>query len=152
MDLKISRDLLINKHILAIDYGQKFTGLGSYKVDIDPYPLTYGRLAYKNDEQLILDLADIIEVEFIEIIVVGVPFFTDGRESTMTKTIKSFVSKLDAVTHCDVYTVDETLTTFEAKNRMENDPRYNFKVDMRKIDELCAVIILEQFLKNSSDS
>jgi putative Holliday junction resolvase len=151
MDEQISKDYLKNKHILAIDYGQKFTGLASYKVGNDPYPLAWGRLAYENDTKLLSDINTIIEDEFIDIIVVGVPHFTDGTESTMTKTIKNFVKNLDTSTECDVRTIDETLTTFEAEERMKNDPRYNFKVDMRKIDELCAAIILEQFLKNSSN-
>ena len=40
------------KKILAIDYGRKFTGLASFKVDVDPFPLMYGRVAYESDEKL----------------------------------------------------------------------------------------------------
>jgi putative holliday junction resolvase len=151
MDESISKNFLKNKHLLGIDYGRKITGLATYKYEVDPYPLTAGRLIYKDDKTLIKDINHFMREEFIDLIVVGVPFFTDGKESTMTKTIKYFVEKLKESTECDVFTIDETLTTFEAEERMKQDPRYNFKVDVKKVDELCAVIILEQFLKNSSD-
>jgi putative Holliday junction resolvase len=151
MDEKLPKAYLNNKHILAIDYGRKFTGISTYNVGRDPFPLTWGRIKYENDEQLISEVKKIIEDEFIEILVIGVPFFTDGKESTMTRTIKAFVENFKTKTDCEVFTVDETLTTFEAEERMKNDPKYNFQVDLRKIDELCAAIILEQFLKNSSD-
>lgn len=151
MDQKIPKDYLNNKHILAIDYGQKFTGISTFNVGRDPFPLTWGRIQYENDNQLIQEVNKIIEDEFIEILVIGVPFFTDGKESTMTRTIKKFIEEFRSKTDCEIFTVDETLTTFEAEERMKNDPKYNFQVDLKKIDELCAAIILEQFLKNSSD-
>ena len=69
----------------------------------------------------------------------------------MTKTIKEFALLAEEKLDIAIYTVDETLTTFEAEQRMQNDPKYNFKIDLKKIDELSATIILEQFLKNSSD-
>tara|TARA_Y100000768_G_C23927137_1_gene658119 strand:+ start:168 stop:620 length:453 start_codon:yes stop_codon:yes gene_type:complete len=147
----ISKDKLENKHILGIDYGQKFTGIASFYIGKDPYPLPWGRLKYVSDSELIHSLKKIIEDEFIDIVVIGIPYFTDGKESTMTKTIKSFFYMLQDQLDIPTYSVDETLTTFEAKERMSNDPRYNFKVDLTKIDELCAAIIIEEFLKNSSD-
>ena len=140
---------LQNKHILALDYGQKFTGLATYYVGRDPFPLGYGRVPYKSDKQLVEDILKICEEEFIDIIVVGVPFFTDGKASTMTKTVQNFIQILITSASQQVVSIDETLTTFEAEERMKNDPKYNFKVDLKKIDELSAVIILEEFLKNS---
>lgn len=136
---------------MALDYGKKFTGLATYKYKIDPFPLARGRINYSSDEQLIQEVSHIIQEDCIDILVIGVPFFVDGKESTMTKTVKSFVTKAKEQLQVQIYTVDETLTTFEAKERMKNDPKYNFQVDLTKIDELSAAIILEQFLKNSSD-
>jgi putative Holliday junction resolvase len=151
MDEKLPKGYLDNKHILAIDYGRKFTGISTFNVGRDPFPLTWGRIKFESDDQLIDEVKKIIEDEFIEVLVIGVPFFTDGKESTMTRTIKSFIENFKTKTDCEVFAVDETLTTFEAEERMKNDPKYNFKVDLRKIDELSAVIILEQFVKNSSN-
>jgi len=134
MDQKISNSSLAGKHIMAIDYGKKFTGVATYRFNNDPFPLTWGRVKYeKDDKSLLSELQSIIRDEFIDILVIGVPFFTDGKESTMTKTIKAFVELARQELSVDIYTVDETLTTFEAEQRMQNDPKYNFKVDLKKI-------------------
>jgi putative Holliday junction resolvase len=148
---KIPRKAISGKHILAIDYGQKFTGLANFNVDSDPFVLTYGRIKFESDEQLVKELLHVIEEEFIDILVLGIPLFTDGTESTMTKTVKAFAEKLKVSTTCELYFQDETLSSYEAEERMKNDPRYNFKVDLTKIDAVAASIILEDFLKRSSD-
>lgn len=141
---------LENKHILGLDYGRKFTGIGTYKYKNDPFPLMWGRIPYKSDQQLIESIQQIIDDEFIDIIILGVPYFTDGSESKMTKEIKAFGLILEEKTQIKVLTVDETLTTYEAEERMKNSPQYNFKVDYNKIDALCATIIIDEFIKNNS--
>jgi putative Holliday junction resolvase len=143
----ITKNELKNKKILAIDYGRKFTGLAHYKVGIDPYILMHGRIAYKDDKQLAQSIHEIVEEDFVDYIVLGIPYFTDGSASTMTKTIMAFEKLLSEELSIPVFTVDETLTTFEAEERMKNDPRFNFKVDLRQIDALSATIILEVFIK-----
>lgn len=143
---------LKNKRILAIDYGQKFTGMATFRYGIDPFVLMNGRIAYKSDPDLVESLRDVIENEFIDILVVGVPFYTDGKASKMTETIRAFNKLAKEKLEIPVFEVDETLTTFEAGERMKNDPRFNFKVDLTQIDAMSAVIILEEFLKNFSDS
>lgn len=139
------------KKILAVDYGRKFTGLATYKVAVDPYPLMHGRVAYSNDQQLLDELVQIIDEEFVDILVIGIPYFTDGKSSTMTKTVEAFAELAQQKLNIPIYRVDETLTSFEAEERMKSDPRFNFKVDMTKIDALSATIILEEFLKSFSN-
>ena len=139
------------KHILAIDYGRKFTGLSNYKVNIDPMILLFGRVKFESDQQLMQEIQTIIEDEFIDLIVLGIPRFTDGKDSTMTKVISSFGELLKANLDIPVFYIDETLTTFEAKERMQSDPRFNFEVDMTKIDAMSALIILEQFVNIATD-
>jgi putative holliday junction resolvase len=135
--------------ILAIDYGRKFTGLAMFRPgsDLDPYP--YDRLAYKNDEALISDIKALISNEFIEVIVLGVPYLTDGGSTNMTKIMLKFgdILKKGLSPSIELFSQDETLSSFEAKDRMKNSARYNFKIDMKKIDQVAASIILEDFLK-----
>lgn len=139
------------KKILGIDYGRKFTGLATYKVEVDPYPLMYGRIQYQSDEQLIREIKELIDEEFVDIIALGVPYFTDGTSSTMTKTVQEFSKALALTTNLPVHEIDETLTTFEAEERMKEDPRFNFQVDLKQIDALCATIIIEEFLKSNTN-
>ena len=56
MDQNISNKVLNGKHILGIDFGTKFTGLATYKVGNDPFVLTWGRIKYQTDDQLIKDI------------------------------------------------------------------------------------------------
>lgn len=134
------------KQILAIDYGTKVVGLASFSVGRDPFPLCHGRIIFTDEAQVIKELKEHIEEDFFDLIVLGLPLFTDGTESKMTKTVKKFAHKLEVSLKLPLFLQDETLSSFEAEERMKNSPKYNFKVDLKKIDELAASIILEDFL------
>ncbi len=138
------------QHILAVDYGTKFTGFANYKVGMDPFILLFGRVKYESDKQIITEIQKIIDYEFIEQVVIGIPFFTDGKESTWTQSVKKFIDLASQSLEVPVHTQDETLSTFEAEDRMKNDPRFNFQVDLSRIDEVAASIILESFLIEES--
>ena len=133
--------------ILAIDYGTKITGLAQFCPGREPYPQPRGRIVFKSDEQLITELKEYIEEDFIEVLVLGLPLYLDGNESEMTKIVRSFSEKLMlAYPDQKVFLQDETLSSTAAKERMMSSPRYNFKVDLKKIDEVAATIILEDFM------
>ena len=140
---------IISRRILAVDYGTKAAGLAMLRPEQVPYPLPYARLIYKNDEALILDLLRIVKDESAAAVVLGVPRLLDGKETTMTRRILAFAEKLEeALKPLPLYRQDESLSTFEAKERMKNSPRYNFKVDPLQIDALSATIILECFIQH----
>lgn len=138
----------LHKPILAVDYGQKFTGLATFTPGRDPFPLLHGRLAYKDDQKLINDLIKIIDEESTEIVVIGLPTFLDGKESTMTKTVRNFIELLQKQIPQKIFEQDETLSTVEAEERMKNSPRFNFKVNYQEIDAMSASIILEDFIRS----
>ncbi|MCP4912269.1 MAG: Holliday junction resolvase RuvX [Oligoflexia bacterium] len=136
-----------NQNILTIDYGTKVVGLASFCPGKDPFPMTYGRIIVKDDLQVISELKQVIEDEFFEVLILGLPLFTDGKESEMTQTVRNFGKLLEKEIGIEPILQDETLSSFEAEKRMQEDPRYNFKVDPKKIDEVAACIILEDFFK-----
>jgi len=138
------------KHLLGVDYGEKVIGLSTYKVGIEPFPLLFGRLITEASKDIYQDIINIIEEEFIDIVIWGVPYYTDGTESEMTKKIKKIGEELQSKLPCSVSLIfqDETLSTFEAEERMKSDPRFNFQVDLKKIDALAASIIIESFLQD----
>lgn len=138
------------KHLLAVDYGRRFSGVATHRVGDDPIIIPYGRIAYKNDEQTAQEILQIVEDEFIDAIILGVPYFTDGTSSKMTQTVLQFSQILISKSSIPVHLQDETLSTKEAEERMRNDPRYNFEVDYTKIDAVAATIILEDFLARNS--
>lgn len=136
-------------NILAIDYGTKVTGLACYCPGREPFPQTRGRVIYKDDEQLIEELNVVIEEDFFEVIVLGIPYYLDGNESEMTKRVLLFKDKLIArFSDLQIFEQDETLSSSAAQERMMNSPQFNFKVDPKRIDEVAATIILEDFMRN----
>jgi putative Holliday junction resolvase len=137
------------KKILAIDYGSKVVGTAMYSPGLDPFPYVAQKIIYQNDESTVLGLKKIIEDEGVDVIVLGVPFFIDGKESKQTQKVRAFGELLKKQCPNQIYfEQDETLTTKAAEERMKTSPQYNFKVDMTKIDCVSAMIILEDFIKS----
>jgi putative Holliday junction resolvase len=115
---------------------------------MSPYP--YDSLKYVNDDRLISEILNIVKESSTEIAVLGVPKLLDGTETSMSKKIRDFGQKLeDKLGSIPLYFQDESLSTFEAEERMRESPRYNFKVDKKQIDALAASIILEDFLSSA---
>ncbi len=154
MDINKFRNPLVvtfhSKCIMAIDFGEKFMGISLYRVGVDPYPLAHGRIANTSEEFVSLELSKIISDELVDIIVIGVPYFLDGKASKMTQKILEFCQHINQKFSLPVYRQDETLSSYSAKDRMENSPQYNFKVDLKQIDAVAATIILEDFLQNTN--
>jgi putative Holliday junction resolvase len=134
---------------MAIDFGSKVIGTAKFTPGIDPFPLMLQKIIVKNENQVLNDLQGLVDQELIEIVVIGIPYFTDGKESDQTLKNKKFKQLFEEkFPKLKVYEHDETLTTKEAEDRMKNSPQFNFKIDPTQIDCLSAVIILEDFLKN----
>ena len=136
-----------HKTLLAIDFGTTVTGLARYTPGRDPFPLGQGKLIFTNEEKLIRDIETVILDEGVDVLIMGLPLYLDGKESEATKKVKKIAKNLEEKTKLPLYLQDETLTTYEAEERMKNSPRYNFKIDIESIDELSAVIILEDFMR-----
>lgn len=142
---------LNNTKYLGIDYGEKVIGLATYQPGTDPFALIHGRIIVKNDQTTFSELKTITNDEAIDAIILGLPFYTDGKESDMTKKVRLFGEKLhQKINDIPLHFQDETLSSFEAEERMKNDPRYNFKVDPKMIDALSAVIIIESFINDGN--
>jgi putative Holliday junction resolvase len=114
----------------------------------DPFPYPFVKIIFKDYAQLLRALKSIIEDESIEVIVLGIPYFLDGKESKTTQLIRVFGQSLHQQ-HPNLlfFEQDETLTTKAAEERMQNSPQYNFKIDATKIDCVAASIILEDFIR-----
>ena len=141
---------LKDKKVLGIDYGEKVIGLACYHVGQDPFPTPYSRIIQSS--QALQELKNIVLEEEIEVIVFGVPYFTDSSAGEMTLNLlkKAEEVKCFLPDKLDFYTQDETYSTQEAKDRMLNDPFGQGQVDLKKIDQVSAAIIIEYFLEKLS--
>jgi putative Holliday junction resolvase len=135
------------KTILAMDFGEKFIGVATYCVNRDPFPLPYGRIQNTGLNNVVKELKTIIDNECIDLIVIGVPRLTDGKTTNMTNKAVAFVNEIRNQITLPVEEQDETLSTYEAEDRMKNSPRYNFTVDLKQIDAVAASVILEDFIR-----
>jgi putative Holliday junction resolvase len=137
------------KTVLAMDFGEKFIGVATYCVNRDPYPTPYGRIANTGKEAVIKELKRIIDDEFIDLVVIGLPHLTDGKKTSTTAKAQDFVNFIREHFTLPIEEQDETLSTFEAESRMKNSPRYNFQVDLKQIDAVAASVILEDFIRRT---
>lgn len=139
-----------DKVYLGIDFGSKVIGLALFCPRRDPFILLHGKIIVQSEQQVLDEISQVVSDESVEIIVLGLPLFTDGKESQMTKKVKFFGQKLQAkLQQVELFYQDETLTTYEAQERMKNSPKFNFKVDPKQIDSLCASVILEDFFNQA---
>lgn len=135
--------------LLGIDFGSKVVGTALYCPGKDPFPLMAEKIIYRSDEQIIRELLLLIDAETVEIVVLGVPYFIDGRASENSLRMQEFGKKLKAaIPHLAFFEQDETLTTKAAEERMKSSPQFNFKVDVTRIDCVAATIILEDFIRS----
>lgn len=135
------------KTILAMDFGEKFIGLATYCVNRDPYPTPYGRIENKGWDFVKKELQKILDDEFIDLLVIGVPLLLDGKATSSTQRAKDFIQLVRNQFNLPLHEQDETLSTFEAESRMKSSPQYNFQVDYSKIDAVAASVILEDFIR-----
>lgn len=139
----------VNKKIMAIDFGTKVVGTAFFCPGRDPFPYIGEKILFKSEADTILQLKKIIEEESVDVLVLGVPYFTDGKESETTRLVQSFGKLLQkACPDQSFFEQDETLTTKAAEERMLNSPQFNFKIDFTKIDCVSATIILEDFIRS----
>ena len=105
---------------------------------------------FKAKQLFYKEIKKIIHSESIDILVFGIPFFVDGKESEMTLKLKKIYQNLsEQIPEVICYMQDETLTTQTAMERMKSSPEYNFKIDQTRIDTLAATIILEDFIRSN---
>lgn len=138
------------KTILAIDFGQKVTGTALFCPGRDLFPYMGKKIIYKSHPEILNELALLVEEENVDILVLGIPYFTDGKESETTMFVKNFGKLIQLrFPELQFFEQDETLTTVTAKERMLTSPQFNFKIDLTMVDCLSAVIILEDFIRDS---
>jgi len=95
--------------ILGIDYGAKRTGLAlGDQVTKIAAPMD---VLTETGEDLFGALMDVIEMDDVTKIVVGMPLTESGDETEQSKKVEEFVKELKGRVDLPVVTVDEYLTT-----------------------------------------
>ena len=137
---------LYGQRLLGIDFGEKVTGLALFCPGIDPLIQPFGR-CLGTWKEMLSQIQAVVEQESIGLVILGLPLLPDGQEGSQAQQVRRFAQAVEAIISCPLILSDETLTTAEAKHRMEQSPRYNFKVAWQELDAWSAAIILEDFVR-----
>lgn len=129
------------KAVLGFDFGMKYIGVAvGQSVTKTASPLT--TLNAKDGIPHWPDIQALIEQWHPNDLVVGIPLNMDGTEQPITFCARRFAKRLENKFYLPVHTVDERLTSWEAKARQ-------VKGNKNTLHALAAMIILEQWINET---
>jgi len=131
---------------LAIDYGTKRTGLAicdSGETIASPLTVIQGQ------KELLKKIAEVVETENVEAIVLGLPLNMTGSESAQTKLVLKFAEQLKDYLHIPVHFQDERLSSFGAEEKL-TFAKFTRGKKRKRLDAIAAAEILEAFLEQKT--
>jgi len=132
---------------LAIDYGKKRIGLALGEV----IPKGAGVIDGTASRQSIFEqIGKLCCENEVDQIVVGLPFLGSGDEGAIAKDARKFGEALNRNISIPVFFEEEQYTSAEAE-RILNENHIQYDKKKGQVDEMAAVLILEQYLNNKSN-
>ncbi len=135
------------ERVLAIDYGERRVGLAICDPEtsfVSGLP-TLDRRALKKGG-LTAAISTLVVEREVERILLGMPYSLDGSIGQAARRVLAFRDRLHLTMDVPVDEWDERLTTEAAKRRLE-ELGYSEKEMRDKLDQLSAVLMLEQYLR-----
>ena len=129
---------------LAIDYGTKHTGLAICDLNetiVSPYDVIQGQ------KELSKRIADVVQQENVEAVVLGLPLNMDNSEGAQAKLVLKFAERLKEHLDIPVFFQDERLSSFAAEDKLASLELSRSKKRKKRIDAIAAAEILENFLE-----
>jgi len=83
-------------------------------------------------------------------LIVGIPYLLDGGETDITRAARNFSRELERRFELPVFTVDESLSSFEAEQQLRQDTKID-KHNKHEIDKMAAAIIVQSWLDSQSE-
>ena len=132
--------------ILSVDYGRKRTGIAV----TDSLQLIAGGLATVSTSELFTFLAEYIQKETVERIVVGEPRQSDGSPSENLPRVLEFVSKWkNKYPDIPIVLYDERFTSVLAHQAMlDGGLKKKSRQNKALVDEISAVILLQDYMRS----
>ena len=131
---------------LAIDYGTKRTGLAicdSGETIASPLAVIQGQ------KELLKKIAEVVETEHVEAVVLGLPLNMTGSESAQTRLVFKFAEQLKNYLHIPVHFQDERLSSFSAEEKLAS-AKFTKEKMRKRLDAVAAAEILEAFLEQKT--
>lgn len=132
--------------ILAIDYGQKRTGIAV----TDELQIIASGLTTVDTKELFGFLKDYISTEQVELFLVGEPKQKDGTASQSEELIKPFLKQLESrFPIIPIKRIDERFTSKIAfQTMLDSGLKKKQRQNKALVDEISATIILQSYLYN----
>ena len=139
---------MLNKVALGFDFGLRHIGVAiGQTITHTARPLT--SLKAKAGIPGWPELTHLIQIWHPQALVVGIPLNMDGTEQAITRAAKSFANSLGKRYQLPIYTVDERLSTVEARAQLFASGGYK-ALEKENIDQLAATLILQNWLDKQS--
>ena len=133
-------------NILAFDFGTQHIGVAvGQTITKTPSPLIVINVA-REGKEIWNTISNLIDEWKPDQLLVGKPLNMDGTPSDMMKKVDPFFQKLQKISDIPCELVDERLTSFEAKQLMQTDSKYD------RIDDLAAKIFLDNWIEHHVNS
>ena len=135
---------------LAIDYGQKRTGIA---VSDSGGSMAFPRrtIQMRTREAFFEELLALLEAEAPDALVIGLPVNLDGEETLTTRPTRHFAQNLKKKTPLPIFWMEEALSSFEAEIDLRQAGRSAAK-SRAVLDQQAAVRILQSFLDQPEGS
>jgi putative holliday junction resolvase len=130
--------------ILGIDYGDKRIGL-ALSDELGSLAHEYSVLVSLKDEALIEYLRQLVTVERIEKIVIGLPLNMSGEESEKAQDVREFAAMLENFLDLEVLFEDERWTT-KMVDKTLKEMKISQKQARERKDMVAAKYILQSYL------
>ena len=137
----------MDERVLAIDYGVRRVGLALSNPEtgfVSGLP-TLDRRALKGGG-LTAAIAAVVAERQVDRVLLGIPYSLDGSIGPAAERVLAFRDRLHLVLQVPVDEWDERLTTEAARRNLE-DLGYTEKQMRAKLDQVSAVLMLEQYLR-----
>ncbi len=131
---------------LAIDYGTKHTGLAI----CDPAETIVSPLAVVEGlKELLKKIAEVVETENVEAIVLGLPLNMDDSTGPQAKLVFQFAEQLEKHLDIPIHFQDERLSSFSAAEKLAA-AEFTRREKKKRLDAIAAAEILEAFLESKN--
>ena len=138
--------MTVMARLLSIDYGKKRTGLAVS----DPLQIIANGLSTVETSKLYEFLADYLQKEEVERIIVGLPKQMNNEPSENMKRVEPFVNRLKKIyPHIPVEYYDERFTSKMAHQAMiDGGLKKKERQNKELVDEISATIILQGYMES----
>jgi len=130
--------------VIGIDYGLKRMGIATGQtITGSASPITTlnqinGSPDWPALEQLITQWKP-------QALIVGMPYYLDGKENDMTKIVETFCLELEQRFKLPVFKINEALSSYEAETTLKKNTKIG-KHNKHEIDKMAAAIIVQNWL------